>query len=857
MIQGHCYCFCGVVTIYLSLLIHILASPTLHDQRDALLGFRDEFPTGESNLSSWNKSSTDYCLWSGVTCDDKSGQVISLDLLETPLNSSLKTNSSLFRLQYLRHLNLSNCNLLGEIPSSLENLSHLTNLDLSANYLRDALLGFRDEFPTGESNLSSWNKSSTDYCLWSGVTCDDKSGQVISLDLLETPLNSSLKTNSSLFRLQYLRHLNLSNCNLLGEIPSSLENLSHLTNLDLSANYLVGAIPTSIGNLKELRVMSLNNNSLSGFIPISFTNLTKLSHLIIRFNNFTSMLPSDMSGFYNLKLFDVSYNSFSGPFPKSLFSIPSLQYVDLGGNHFTGPIEFVNTFSSELQFLSLDHNRFNGPIPELISKFLNLRRLYLSHNNFTGSIPRSLSKLVNLKDLHLSKNKLEGEVPSFLWRLSTMMICHNSFSSFETPSQETLVQVLDLSSNSFHGPLPHWICNLKGLSLLDLSNNHFNGSIPTCLRNAIVSLLDMSLRNNSFSGVLPDIFGDATKLRSIDVGLNKLEGKFPKSLVNCKALQLVNVASNRIKDKFPSWLGSLPSLNVLSLRSNEFYGQLYHPHGSIGFQSLRVIDISHNDFSGTLPPHYFLTWSEMTTLTQGSDYMVNPTKVSRYMGLFPESIYRSMEMVNKGVETRFDRIRQDFRAIDFSGNRISGKIPESIGFLKGLHLLNLSDNIFTSDIPRSLANLTSLETLDLSSNKLSGQIPQDLGNLAFLSYMNFSHNLLQGPVPRGTQFERQNCSSFLGNSGLYGLEEICGSLHAVSLPTAQQADGYSEAEEEQMFSWVAAVIAYGPGMFCGLVIGHIFTSRNQERLTEKFRRRKLIHPKCSLSTSLAFSNKHI
>ncbi|KAL0800983.1 hypothetical protein Bca101_056159 [Brassica carinata] len=689
---------------------------------------------------------------------------------------------------------------------------------------------------------------SSDCCLWSGVTCDDKSGQVISLDLLETPLNGSLKTNSSLFKLQFLHHLNLSSCNLHGEIPSSLENLSHLTNLDLSANYLVGAVPTSIGNLKELRVMSLNNNSLSGNIPISFTYLTKLSHLIIRFNNFTSTLPSDMSGFHNLELLDVSYNSFVGPFPKSLFSIPSLQSVDLGGNQFTGPVEFVNTSSSELQFLSLDHNRFNGPIPESISKFLNLRRLYLSHNNFTGSIPRSLSKLVNLKELHLSKNKLEGEVPGFLWRLSTMMICHNSFNSFETPSQEKLVQVLDLSSNSFKGPLPRWICNLKGLSLLDLSNNHFNGSIPTCLKKSIVSLLDMSLRNNSFSGVLPDIFGDATKLRSIDVGLNQLEGKFPKSLINCKALQLVNVASNRIKDEFPSWLGSLPSLNVLSLRSNEFYGPLYHPHVSVGFQSLRVIDISHNDFTGTLPPHYFLNWREMTTLTKGSDYMVNPTKVSRYMGLFPESIYRSMEMVNKGVETRFDRIRQDFRAVDFSCNRISGKIPESIGFLKGLRLLNLSDNVFTSHIPRSLANLTSLETLDLSSNKLSGQIPQDLGNLAFLSYMNFSHNLLQGPVPRGTQFERQNCSSFLGNSRLYGLEEICGSLHAVR-PTEQQEDEYSE-EEEQMFSWVAAVIAYGPGMFCGLVIGYIFTSNNQERLTEKFGRRKLIHPKCSLSTSL-------
>ncbi|CDY28846.1 BnaC06g26340D [Brassica napus] len=752
MIRNHCYFFCGIVTIYFSLLIRALASPTLHfncrnDQRDALLEFRDEFPpTDDSNLSSWNKSS-DCCLWNGVTCNDKSGQVISVDLHDTSLNSSLKTNSSLFRLHYLRHLNLAGCDLRGEIPGLIGNLNRLRYLSLEYNYL-------------------------------------------------------------------------------IGVIPISIGNLSRLTNLELFANDLEGEIPTSIGNLNELRVMSLDHNSLGGNIPIWFTNLTKLSQFSLRSNNFTSTLPLDMSGFHNLELFDVAYNSFLGPFPKSLFSLPLLQSVDLGVNQFMGPIEFVNTSSSKLQFLSLHQNRFDGPIPESISKFLNLRRLYFSQNNFTGPVPKSMSKLVDLNDLQLSNNKLEGEVPGFLWRMNTMMISHNSFSSFEKFSREPSIQMLDLSSNSFRGPFPNWICKLKWLSVLDLSNNLFNGSIPTCLRNSIVYLLDLSLRNNSFSGVLPDIFDGATSLRLFDVGQNQLEGKFPKSLIHCKSLQLVNVGGNKIKDTFPSWLGSLPSLNVLSLRSNKFYGRLCHPHVSIGFQSLRVVDVSHNDFTGTLPPHYFSSWREMTMLNQGTDYMVNFMKGSRYMLLFPESIFRSMEMVIKGVETNFERIRQDFRAIDFSGNKIYGKIPESIGFLKELRLLNLSGNAFTSDIPRSLANLTDLEALDLSSNKLSGQIPQDFSKLSFLSYVNFSHNLLQGPVPRSTQFQRQKYSSFLDNPGLYGLEEICGERHVPS-PTSQQAVKYSEAKE-RMINWVAAAIAYGPGILCGLVIGHIFTSHNQE-----------------------------
>ncbi|CAN6820887.1 unnamed protein product [Brassica oleracea] len=692
-------------------------------------------------------------------------------------------------------------------------------LHFCRHYQRDALLDFIDEFPFDESTtntwVTSWNKSS-DCCHWKGVTCDGKYGQVISLELNETFLNSTLKSSSSLFRLQYLRHLNLSSCNLQGEISSSLGNLSRLTSVDLSYNKLVGAI------------------------PVSLAKLTKLSYISLNSNNFTSTLPSDMSGFHNLEHFDVSKNSFVGSFPKSLFSISSLQYVSLGDNQFTGAVEFVNTFSSssKLHFLGLSRNRFDGPIPESISKFLNLRQLYMSRNNITGSIPRSISKLVNLTDLHLSNNKLIGQVPSFLWRMTTMTLSHNLFSSFENSSQETLIQILDLSYNSFQGPFPHWICKLKGLRYLDLSNNLFNGSIPPRLSNSIVSLTEMNLRNNSFGGALPDIFVDATKLRSLDVSHNQLEGKFPNSLINCKALQLLSVESNKIKDEFPYWLGSLPSLNVLILRSNEFYGPLYHRHVSNGFQSLRVMDVSHNDFTGTLPPHYFASWHVMTTLTEGNDYMVNFVKYySSYL-----LIYRSMEMVNKGVETRFERIQKDFRAIDFSGNKICGKIPESLCFLKGLRLLNLSGNAFTSDIPQFLANLTNLEALDLSSNKLSGQIPPDFGKLSFLSYMNFSHNLLHGPVPRGTQIQRQECSSFLDNPGLYGLEEICQHTYTLN-PTIQQVEEHSETEEE-MFSWLAAGIAYGPGVLCGLVIGHIFLSHNHAWFTKIFGRRKL-----SFSTS--------
>ena len=61
----------------------------------------------------------------------------------------------------------------------------------------------------------------------------------------------------------------------------------------------------------------------------------------------------------------------------------------------------------------------------------------------------------------------------------------------------------------------------------------------------------------------------------------------------------------------------------------------------------------------------------------------------------------------------------------------------------------------------------------------------------------------------------------MDNPKLYGLEDICGKTHFPN-PTPRESEDLSEPEE-QVISWIAAAIAYGPGVFCGLVIGHIFS----------------------------------
>ncbi|XP_010488342.1 PREDICTED: receptor-like protein 12 isoform X2 [Camelina sativa] len=705
-------------------------------------------------------------------------------------------------------------------------------------------------------------------------------------------VNTSLKSSSGLFKLHHLTFLDLSQCRLHGKIPSSIGNLSHLTSLDLSQNQLVGEVPDSIGNLNNLDYVNLGENYLRGNILTLFGNFTELYELNLRENQFTggisvlanltflseidislnhfkSSFPSYDRHFHLCK-FSGYGNSFSGPFPTSLFMQPFLDEIDLSGNQFEGSIDFENTSSStmlrvlhfgynnldglipesisklvnleglvlshnnfrgeiprsisklgNLFSLDLSHNNLGGQVPKSISKLGNLFSLDLSHNNFGGRVPRSMSKLVNLTLIDLSHNKLEGQVPQFFWRFlafRSIKLSHNSFTSFENPVEVingASMEELDFGSNSLQGLIPQWICNFTDLYLLDLSNNHFTGSIPQCLKNFHLS--GLNLRNNSLSGFLPELCMDSVNLRSLDVSYNNLVGKLPKSLIHCELMEFLNVQENKIKDTFPFWLGSLQYLTVLVLRSNAFYGPVYNSSAYLGFPSMRIIDISDNNFVGSLPQDYFANWTEMSKVFESNEDIPE----MNYMSFNASTMYDSIDLVYKGVDTDFVRIFKALRVIDFSGNQFCGYIPRPIGLLSELRLLNLSGNGFTGNIPPTLENITKLETLDLSRNNLSGEIPQGLGKLSFLSVINFSYNHLEGLVPQSTQFGSQNCSSFVGNSGLYGLENICGVSH-------QTDDESSSEPEEPVLNWIAAMIAVGPGVFCGLVIGHIFTSYKHE-----------------------------
>ncbi|GMJ01499.1 hypothetical protein like AT2G15042 [Hibiscus trionum] len=177
----------------------------------------------------------------------------------------------------------------------------------------------------------------------------------------------------------------------------------------------------------------------------------------------------------------------------------------------------------------------------------------------------------------------------------------------------------------------------------------------------------------------------------------------------------------------------------------------------------------------------------------------------------------SVNVTTKRLEIELKKTSAIFVSMDLSNNQFQGLIPEEVGQLHSLQMLNFSHNNFTSPIPTSFGNLVALESLDLSSNKFSGMIPSQMTKLTFLAVLNLSENNLVGPIPHGNQFDND---SYSGNLELCGLplSKQCNN-HGEAEP---QAPSVAEHEDSQVPKfWQVVMMGYGIGVVLGLSLGYI------------------------------------
>ncbi|GJP37159.1 hypothetical protein CLOM_g21598 [Closterium sp. NIES-68] len=403
----------------------------------------------------------------------------------------------LSRLSKLQYFDASGNGLVGALPEYWTSLNHLTYLSLSQNKIEGSI-------PATFSALTSLITLDLQYNRMDGTIPPVFSTALCSLDVginhFSGPIPPFLGSLTGLTR------LDLSNNNFTGAIPESLTNLTGFSQLwrsvtDISFNSFSSGFP-DLSSLPSLMLLAVAGNHLQGPFPTVLLKLTSLMALDIGQNELYGPIPSDLSKLSNLMRLDLSENGFYGENPLGLFSLMNLDDLILNNNRFSGRLPSTLATAS-LGLLNLQGNGISGPLPDFAQWNTSVQRLLLGDNNLTGTIPQSISTLTSLNIISLANNHLSGPFPTALTTLTDLEAIDVAFNSIAGSLPAGLgalvnLRTLSVSDNQLTGRLPPSICNLTALETMLLRNNYLFGSFPSCLFENCLHRIDIS--NNSFYG---------------------------------------------------------------------------------------------------------------------------------------------------------------------------------------------------------------------------------------------------------------------------------------------------------------------------------------------------------------------
>jgi len=307
---------------------------------------------------------------------------------------------------------------------------------------------------------------------------------------------------------------------------------------------------------------------------------------------------------------------------------------------------------------------------------------------------------------------------------------------------------LYLPSNGLNGTLPAEMDAFTKLESIEIeSNDGLIGTLPSVLRE-MTSLKRIMLQFCSLEGTIPTWIGELTQLQYLGLGGNAFYGDLPTELGSLTGLQLLGLDRNQMSGNIDIF-SSMTVLKGLYLDSNLLTGQITVEWMQM-HQILEELDISDNVISGILPENFFDSGNQ--PYLQVIDLHGN-----QLVGAIPSPY--SQNNVLKFLALQQNKLENAVRDLyklkalehlDLSDNRLTGRLPETLGLISNLRYLFTGTNRFDEGrIPSWLLQLTNLRELSMKENSLTGIIPGTIFDyLTKLQFLDFHLNGLTGQIPQ-------------------------------------------------------------------------------------------------------------
>ncbi|KAL7249070.1 hypothetical protein ACSBR1_011269 [Camellia fascicularis] len=553
-----------------------------------------------------------------------------------------------------------------------------------------------------------------------------------------------------------LTRLNLATSLFSSRIPSEISYLSKLISLDFSGIH-EGRLEQHtfsmlLQNLIQLRELHLDALDISLPLPLALLNQFALTSLSPAFVNCVG----------------IPRKHFPPPKPtKSLRKVPnfnitsSLQIIDLSRTSFSGQVPgSISNLKALNSVYLIECNFSGGQIPLLISNLAKFTHLFLSNNNLNGQILDSIGNMSQLAFLDLYRNQLIGPIPLYAIGLSRLAY-------------------LDLKNNSLNRTIPSWLFTLPSLVSIELRGNKFQGQIPGSFYE-LANLTHLSLSSNNLGGIVElDKLLTLKYLSHLDLSHNGLSLSINNSWF--KTLQFIDLHSNLLHGPLP-----IPPITTIafSVSNNKLIGEILPLICSLN--SLKVLDLSNNNFSGIIP-HCLGNFSNSllvlnsfhgtltAAFTKGNMLRNLNLNGNQIEGQVPRSLLNCehMEVLDLGINKINDTFPHWLGTLLelFHGHIDAFKTKSKVPFTK-LRIIDICYNEFSSPLPNnyiekfeSMMNvmgeiyyqdsvvvvmkgfeieysriLMVFSIIDLSSNNFQGDIPKSIAKLNSLRGLNLSHN---------------------------------------------------------------------------------------------------------------------